>query len=208
MRLKLWGFLFVLILLSVIISVSVFAAQYAYPEAYFFIPSDVSFTVDMPGQPDPPGTYGSEPSYPGPPTGGATSTWISFNTSTRPATVAPYTLGDIANVQNGLTTPIFLITNVGNTPFDFHIQISIPSPEGDCLDVTAESACGAGTCAGATNFISPAVTIKNAEVQMVEDLPSTSGENILKVALYGSFTAGCSPQEWGPYNIYHRSIAD
>jgi hypothetical protein len=211
MRLKLFVLFLVLILLSVIISASVLADQYAFTEAYFFIPSDVSFTVSIRGDPLPAFTSGG--SYPG----GTTTTWISFNTSSWPVTdIEPWTLGvdQVANRQDySSSLPIYEITNDGNIPFDFYIYFEALDA---CLEVEATSECGygLGNCGGASGFVTNA-EIEFGEggvdangVMMVDELPHTDGQDLLYIYFFGDFGAGCSPQEYGPYIIRHRSTAD
>lgn len=211
MRLKLFGFLFALILLSGIVSISVLADHYAYTEAYFFIPSNVEFTVSIRGDPLP--AFVSGDTYPGT----TTTTWISFNTSTWPITdIEPWTLGtnQVANRQDYLSSlPIYEITNDGNVAFDFYIYFETLD---GCLDVEAISECGygLGNCGSALGFKTVQTEIELGEgapvvttngVMMVDNLPDTDGQDLLYIYLFGDFQAGCSPQEYGPYIIRHRS---
>jgi len=180
----------------------VFADEYAYTQAYFNIPSDVSFKVSLPGDGVPP--YESSETSPG-----TATAWISFNTTGLPATdVQPWTLGvdGVANRQDGSSQPIFYVENFGNTRIDFHTQIASLDP---CLDVCANSTCGdgLGACTGAT-FYSTCSDIEGVEQIMVNELDFTSGSNHVNITLYGSFGAACIPGEYGPYQISHRSTAD
>ena len=179
----------------------VLADEYAYTQAYFNIPSDVSFRVSLPGDASSP--YESSETSP------PTTAWISFNTTALPANnVEPWTLGadDVIHRQNGPSQPIFYVENYGNTQIDFHIQIASLDA---CLDVCANSTCGdgVGACTGAS-FVSTCTNIEGTEAMMANELDYTSGANHVNITLYGSFGGTCTPGEYGPYQITHRSTAD
>lgn len=177
----------------------VFADEYAYTQAYFNIPSDVSFRVSLPG--DAASPYESSDTSP------PTTAWVSFNTTVLPATgVQPWTLGvdNVANKQNGPSKPIFYVENYGNTPIDFYIQIASLDA---CLSLCANATCGDVSC-GAAAFITTCTNINGVEAMMVNELEYASGSNRANITLYGSFGAACAQGEYGPYQITHRSTAD
>ena len=190
--------LILIVLLSIGFMGLVFADEYAYTQAYFNIPSDVSFRVSLPG--DPAGPYNSSLASP------PTTAWISFNTTVLPATdVQPWTLGvdGVANRQDGSSQPIFYVENYGNTPIDFYAQIASLDA---CLSLCANATCGDTSCGTAT-FTTTCTNINGVETIMVNELPYTSGSNHVNITLYGGFV-GCTPGEYGPYQITHRSTAD
>lgn len=200
MKIKWSGPLFVFALFIVLISVSVLADEYAYTQAYFNIPSDVSFFIALPGDPTPQ-WESSETSPP-------TTAWISFNaSSTLPDYfVEPWTLGvdNSLNRQDGSSYPIFYVENYGNTPIDFHIQIAALDP---CLELCANATCGDASC-GTASFTGTCTDINGVEAIMANELPSTDGSDHVNITLYANFTDTCTPGEYGAYQITHRSTAD
>ena len=177
----------------------VLADEYVYTQAYFNIPSDVSFRVSLPG--DAASPYESSELSP------PTTAWISFNTTVLPASnVEPWTLGvnDVAHSQNGPLQPIFYVENYGNTPIDFYVQIASLDA---CLSLCANATCGDASCGTAT-FTDTCTSINGVEAIMANELPSTDGSDHVNITLYGSFGAACTPGEYGPYQITHRSTAD
>ena len=188
--------LIILVLISTLVSVVVLADEYAYTQAYFNVPSDVSFKISLPG--DAASPYESSEFTP------PTTTWISFNATSLPASnVEPWTEGvnGDANRQNGASYPIFYVENFGNTQIDFYIQIASLDA---CLSLCADAICGDVSCGTAT-FIASCTDISGVEVMMVDELPVNNHAN---VTLYAGFTIACTPGEMGPYQITHKSIAD
>jgi len=193
--------LIILVLISTLASAAVLADEYAYTQAYFNVPSDVSFKISLPG--DAASPYESSEFTP------PTTTWISFNATSLPASnVEPWTEGvdGDANRQNGATYPIFYVENFGNTPIDFYIQIESLDA---CLSICANAICGDTACPGAT-FTTTCTpnNINGVEAIMVDELPDTDGSDHANVTLYAGFGALCTPGELGPYQITHRSTAD
>jgi len=191
-------------LFLVLISVSVLADEYAYTQAYFNVPSDVSFKISLPG--DAASPYESSEGSP------PTTTWISFNASVLPeSNVEPWTEGidNEVNKQNGATYPIFYVENYGNTPIDFYIQIELLDA---CLSICANAICGDASCPGATFTTTCTLNnINGVEAIMVDELPNTDGSDHANVTLYAGFAVTCTPGEYGGpsgYQITHRSTAD
>jgi len=187
-----------LILALIILSFPlILADQYVTTPTYFYVPSDVSFTVRLPGPPSSPG-YNVSSS----PVGTAT-TWISFNaTDVNAKGVQPQTEGIVGYKQSGSLIPIFYVTNDGNTPISFKLQIAgLPA----CLDVCANSTCGiTGTCGGAT-FYPTCNSIKVAEQTLVTGLLYATGQDRANITLYADFTACTAGTVYGPNTITHHS---
>ena len=119
-----------------IISVALAQEEFAYTTAYFYVPSDVSFTVYLLGTPT--GVDSTE-TFPG-----ASTTWISFNATDGidDFWVQPMTEGQESYQQTGATNPIVRIRNAGNTNFNFYMNATAPA----CIQLCANSTCAPGDC--------------------------------------------------------------
>jgi hypothetical protein len=160
----------------------VFADEYAWTTAYFYLPSDVSFGVFLLG------TAVNTSSIDGSQPGQQTTTWISFNaTSSTQYEVQPMTTGAKANEQTGPTNSIIRIYNMGNTAFKFYMNASV---EQACIqNLCANSTCGGAGCAS-TSSCTP---IKNLLGPSWATLSTNLPENgYLNITMYANFVS-CSP---------------
>ena len=178
----------------------ILADEYVTTQAYFYIPSDVSFTIRLPGPSvNPPYTAASglpPPPYPA-------TTWISFNATTGDDKwIQPQTEGVEFYKQNGALKPIFYVTNDGNTPIKIKLQIAVLD---GCLNLCANSTCATVGGCGTATFYSTCTNIET-EQELVTNLPYINGQNKANITLYADFT-GCNVGLVGgtSYQITHHS---
>lgn len=199
MRIKISKFFIILASIFILLSIPlILADEYVTTEAFFYIPSDVSFSVKLPG---PSAAVGSDESAPYPST-----TWISFNaTDGNDQDVQPQTEGVDAYRQSEFLIPIFYVTNDGNTPISIHMQIESLA---GCLSVCGNSTCAiTAGCSGASfTPIDQCLNIQSpSEPTLVTSLPQTNSANISLYADFNGCSIGQYPSGSTGYTITHRS---
>lgn len=201
MRKKILTILTAMLLLGFPIVLAASSTYYGMTTVYFNVPSDATFSISFPDD------YTSWNAITGETEGGATdlssSDWVSFNFSAVPDTWAePQHLGVAANIQAGITKPIFFIDNTGNVDEQFELYWATTLPAG--IEVCGNSSC-TGTCT------SPGTISACTEIGVGEASESTFASTItnseyLNITLYGNVTAGTAGGETSE-TIYIHSTA-
>jgi len=172
----------------------VFADEYAYTTAYFYTPEDISFRVTLLGDAT---TTDSGSPEPGP----LTPSWITFNQTSgcQPdcKQVDPKT-NDIF-VQDGTTSPIIKVQNVGNTnQFNFYLNASVG---GDAtIAVCANGTVESGSCTSSPSSTCTDITELPAWFTFAQGCDVNT---VLDVTLYADFTNTGIGQKTGA--VYYRS---
>lgn len=160
---------------------------YAKTTVYFNIPSDATFSVSFPDD------YTGWNAISGTTEGGATdlssSDWVSFNfTSGTENWVQPQHLGVGANVQAGITKPIFYIDNTGNTDVKFELYWATSLPSN--IEVCGNSSC-TGTCSS-PGTISACTSIGVAEGSETTFASTIKTDEFLNITLYANATGAAT----------------
>ncbi|MFH1445331.1 MAG: hypothetical protein ABIF08_02505 [Nanoarchaeota archaeon] len=173
---------------SFLISQTAQAANYGYTTAYFYIPTDTSFSVTILGQSDT--NITSEQSG----TPNQTSSWIAFNatTLTQDDVNAQAKPGDDSNLQTGLGKPIFVFANTGTIGINISLSWSGSGNAGpdSCVTVRMNSTCfPSGGCVGAYELEQEEQISTTAKV-MVANLSVGSKLNATLIANLSSCELG------------------
>lgn len=173
----------IIAILLLLVTVPIASAEYAVTTVYFNIPSDTSFTIQMPS------VYASN-EWDITATTEATANetdWISFNFTQAPQSdlQEPLRVGTSDQGQSGSGTPIMLLKPAGNLNLTFSAYINETIPTGVELYINA-TCYAAGYC---QNELTTLTAVTSSATTLATDVDYSDANGILNVTLYANTTA-------------------